>query len=93
MYKPKPIDLSGIFLSDELEELIELMAENNHEIWASNRMQEGWTYGTLRNDETKNHPCLIPYNQLPESEKEYDRKMARETLKIILFLGFRIIKD
>ncbi len=91
-YNPKPIDTSDIVLTDDLNELVEQMAENVHDIWAQSRMQQGWTYGPERNDELKHHPCLIPYGELPEVEKSYDRDTAVETLKLILKLGFRIEK-
>ena len=91
-YNPKPIDTSDVVLIDDLNELVEKMAENVHEIWAQSRMKQGWTYGPERNDELKHHPCLIPYGELPEVEKDYDRDTAVETLKLILKLGFRIEK-
>lgn len=91
-YNPKPIDTSDVVLTDDLNELVEKMAENVHEIWAQSRMKQGWTYGPERNDELKHHPCLIPYGELPEVEKDYDRDTAVETLKLILKLGFRIEK-
>lgn len=91
-YNPKPIDTSDIVLTDDLNELVEQMAENVHDIWAQSRMQQGWTYGPERNDELKHHPCLIPYGELPEVEKNYDRDTAVETLKLILKLGFKIEK-
>lgn len=91
-YNPKPIDTSDVVLTDDLNELVEKMAENVHEIWAQSRMKQGWTYGPERNDELKHHPCLIPYGELPEVEKNYDRDTAVETLKLILKLGFKIEK-
>ncbi len=91
-YNPKPIDTSDVVLTDDLNELVEQMAENVHEIWAQSRMKQGWTYGPERNDELKHHPCLVPYGELPEVEKDYDRNTAVETLKLILKLGFRIEK-
>ena len=91
-YNPKPINTSDIVLTDDLNELVEQMAENVHDIWAQSRMQQGWTYGPERNDELKHHPCLIPYGELPEVEKNYDRDTAVETLKLILKLGFKIEK-
>lgn len=90
-YKPKPIDTSKVQLPNELEDLTELLSENTHEIWAQGRIKDGWTYGEVRNDETLKHPCLVPYDQLPESEKEYDRNTAMEALKTIQHLGYQII--
>lgn len=91
-YEPKPIDTSRVALSRDIEQLTELLAKNAHENWARLRMGEGWRYGTKRDDAKKAHPCLVPYDQLPESEKAYDRKTAMETIKTIQALGYRITK-
>lgn len=90
MYEPKPIDTSDVQLSSELLELTEKIAENVHDVWAAGRIEQGWTYGTERNDEVKTTPCLVPYSKLPDSEKEYDRNTALETLKLIIKLGYKI---
>ena len=92
MYQPKPIDTSNIKLSDELLKLTEKIAENVHEVWAAGRIKDGWTYGTVRDDVKKQTPCLVPYSELPESEKEYDRNTALETIKVILSLNYEIKK-
>lgn len=89
-YVPRPLDTSLIRLPDSLAGLLERLAENTHEVWAAQRMSEGWTYGPERNDATKQHPSLIPYQQLSESEKAYDRNTAAETIKVLLALGYRI---
>lgn len=89
-YKPKPIDTTGVKLSDDIVELTELLAKNAHDIWAQQRMAEGWRYGPERSDARKEHPSLVPYEELSESEKEYDRNAAIETLKAIIALGYRI---
>lgn len=91
-YIPSPADTSDIKLPDDLMPLIEEMAKNVHEVWARNRISEGWTHGPERDDTARTHPCLIPYEDLPESEKEYDRATSQETLKLILKLGFEILK-
>jgi len=91
-YIPKPLDTSRIELPADLLQLTELLAKNTHEVWAAQRLTEGWKYGVTRNDERKEHPCLVAYEDLPESEKEYDRSTAMETLKVIGLLGFRIEK-
>lgn len=89
-YEPKPIDTSNVNLTEDILKLTELLAKNAHDIWARQRMTEGWTYGPERDDAKKQHPCLVPYEQLPESEKEYDRNAAMETLKAVLALGYKI---
>ena len=93
MYKPKPIDTSDVILTDDITELCELIAKNTHDVWAENRIKDGWTYGEARDDVKKHHPCLIPYEELSDFEKEYDRTTSMETLKLITKLGYKIVKD
>lgn len=90
MYTPNPIDTSNVVLPKELLELTEKIAENVHEVWAQGRIKEGWTYGPKRDDSTKETPCMVPYSELSESEKEYDRNTAMETIKLIVSLGYEI---
>ena len=92
-YIPKPENLDGIQLSDELNGLVEAMAKNVHDVWAQSRIEQGWTYGPERNDQLKYHPCLVPYEELPDVEKAYDRDTAVGTLKLIQKLGFTITKE
>lgn len=89
-YKPQPMDTTDILLPEELNPLIEQMSKNVHEVWAQSRIEEGWRYGPERNDSMKYHPGLVPYEDLPESEKAYDRNTAVATLKLIMKLGFEI---
>ena len=92
-YVPKPAQTDDIVLSEELNSLVEAMAKNVHEVWAESRISQGWTYGPERNDVLKHHPCLVPYEDLPEVEKAYDRDTAVGTLKLICKLGFKITKE
>ena len=91
-YRPNPINTAGVVLSPDLVKLTERLAENAHDLWARQRLADGWTYGPQRNDQAKTHPCLVPYRDLPESEKTYDRDAALGTLKAILALGYTISK-
>lgn len=92
MYIPKPADTKDIVLPDDLLELTEKIAENVHDVWAEGRIKEGWTYGESRDDKNKKTPCLVPYKELPEEEKAYDRNTAFETVKLIISLGYKISK-
>lgn len=92
-YQPKPIETSAVELSQDLIDLTELLAESTHDHWAEQRFSEGWTYGQVQDQQAKTHPDLVAYAELPESEKEYDRLTAMETLKAIIALGYRIEKD
>lgn len=92
LYQPTPIDTSDVHLSSELLSLTEKLAENIHDVWAAARLAEGWRYGPEKNSELKTTPLLIPYQDLPESEKEYDRSTAMETLKLVAKLGYTISK-
>ena len=89
-YVPQPMDTSDVQLPVELDELVEKMAKNVHEVWAQSRIDQGWVYGEERSDSLKTHPCLVPYEELPEIEKAYDRDTALGTLKLICKLGFKI---
>ncbi len=92
-YTPSPVDISDVVLPNELDELVESIAKNVHDVWAQGRKSDGWKYGKYRDDKNKLHPCLVPYEELPESEKEYDRNTAIGTLKLIIKLGFKIEKN
>ena len=87
-YKPTTIDTSHVVLGSDLEELVERLAQNNHDHWALKRFEEGWRYGPSRDDARKETPDLVSYDDLPESEKEYDRKTVVEALKAVLALGY-----
>lgn len=92
-YEPHPVKLENIIIDEDLEELQEAIAENAHEVWAEARIKEGWTYGKERDDIKKTHPDLVPYSALPDSEKEYDRLMALETIRLVKKLGFDIVRN
>ena len=93
MYQPSPINTDSIELPEDLRQLTEEIAKQVHEIWAAGRTKEGWVYGETRNDELKTTPCLVPYEDLPDSEKQYDRDTATGTIKLICALGYRIEKE
>jgi hypothetical protein len=92
IYQPQPIDTSAVVLPQQLGDLLEYLARNTHEVWAQQRIRDGWSYGACRDDANRYHPGLVPYEQLSEVEKEYDRQTAGEVLKVILAAGFSIQK-
>lgn len=92
MYVPKPLDTSDVVLPPDILDLTELIAENTHDVWAAGRIAEGWTYGPVKDSIARTTPDLVPYSELPDSEKAYDRNTALETLKLIVKLGYRIGK-
>ncbi len=92
MYTPDPINTDDVIVDKEITDLAELLAKNTHEVWAKGRIADGWTYGEKRNDELKQTPCLVPYEELTEEEAAYDRNTAMETVKLILKLGYKITK-
>ena len=91
-YTPHMIDTSDICLDDDLNVLVDFLAKNTHDNWAHERIKMGWKFGDKRDDRRKEHPCLVPYEELPESEKEHDRIVVKELLKTLILLGFRIEK-
>ena len=90
MYDPKPMNLDDVVLPAQLLELTERIAEHVHDVWAQGRIREGWTLGPVKDEEKKETPLLVPYDELPESEKEYDRNTALGTLKLIVGMGYKI---
>ena len=89
-YTPSPIDTSNVQLPRDLYTLMEELSRSNQDTWALHRIEEGWTYGPTRDDSKKQNPCIVPYDELPESEKEYDRNTAIETLKLIYIFGYTL---
>ena len=92
-YSPKLLDLKHVELPEGVDELREAIAENAHDRWALERQSEGWTFGPKRDDSKLETPDMVPYAQLPESEKQYDRLMAEDTLKLLIALGYKIEKN
>ena len=90
-YQPSPIDTADVRLPAEIFSMVEALARNTHENWSAARIKEGWTYGANRDDFSKQTPCLVPYELLPDSEKNYDRAIAEEILKVIFKVGFKIV--
>jgi hypothetical protein len=91
-YEPAPLDTSQVRLTDDIRELTEMLAKNTHDVWARQRISDGWRYGPQRDDKRKQHPGLVPYEELSDAEQEYDRQTALETLKAIIALGYRVSK-
>src|SRR5258705_2383749 len=92
-FKPSVIDTSHIALPSDLEDLVEVLARNTHEVRARQRLLEGWTYGRHRDDKNKKHPGLVSYEQLPEKEKDYDRNTTVEILKVIQQIGYQLLRS
>ena len=92
MYNPKKLDFSNLTIPEELNELIEKIAEAVHDEWAAGRIADGWTYGPQRDDARKQHPCLVPYYELSDEEKAYDRATAKATIFMVIVNGYRIEK-
>jgi ryanodine receptor 2 len=89
-YAPEPVAAS-VPLPAPLAGVTERLAERIHDAWAARRLEEGWTRGPRRDDARKTHPGLVPYDELPESEKEYDRQTARAAILTLLALGYRVV--
>ncbi|XP_071656899.1 ryanodine receptor 1 isoform X4 [Patagioenas fasciata] len=87
---PCPVDTVQIVLPPHLERIREKLAENIHELWAQTRIEQGWTYGPVRDDNRRLHPCLLSFHELPEPERGYNLQMSGETLKTLLALGCHV---
>lgn len=91
-YRPQPLDTAHVEIPSNLQGLLEKLAVNVHDVWADQRLKDGWKFGPARDDAKKEHPCLRPFDELPETEKEYDRRVVRDTVRAMLALGYRIEK-
>lgn len=93
MYEPKPIDTTNIELPEEILEIVEtLFAPHNHDTWAVGKIKDGYVYGETTSDEAKTHKDLLPYPELPEPTKDYDRNTSIENLKLVYAAGYKIVK-
>jgi len=91
-YTPTPIDTSDVKLPDEIKQLNEVIAENTHEVWSENKINDGYQYGPITDDEAKTHKDLIPFCDLDEGSKNYDRNIAEGVIKTVYKLGYEIVK-
>ncbi|XP_021789807.1 ryanodine receptor 2 isoform X1 [Papio anubis] len=89
-FTPIPVDTSQIVLPPHLERIREKLAENIHELWVMNKIELGWQYGPVRDDNKRQHPCLVEFSKLPEQERNYNLQMSLETLKTLLALGCHV---
>ena len=90
MYEPKPIDTSHVEVPKDLAVLIEVLAENTHDVWAKQRIADGWRYGPNKEDDAKTHPCLVPYDQLSLDEQDKDRNAVRQIPAMLARVGFQV---
>ena len=70
---PKIIKESAIQGIKELSRRPELTPQEMHENWFQYKLNEGWTYGVEKDIAAKVHPCMLPYDDLPEHEKVKDK--------------------
>lgn len=89
-YKPAPLDLSAVVLTPKLEELVDQLAENTHNLWAKERIQQGWTYGLNEDSETLRSPHLVPYSKVDDAIKKANRDTASETVRTLLIYGYNL---
>ncbi|XP_028294207.1 ryanodine receptor 3 isoform X8 [Gouania willdenowi] len=88
---PKPVETSQVVMPINLEKVRDKLAENIHELWGMNKIELGWCYGKIRDDNKRHHPCLVDFSKLPETEKNYNLQMSSETLKTLVALGCRVV--
>lgn len=89
-YKPAPLDLSAVTLNPKMEELVDQLAENTHNLWAKERIQQGWTYGLEEDSENLRSPHLVPYSKVDEAIKKANRDTASETVRTLLVYGYNL---
>jgi ppGpp synthetase/RelA/SpoT-type nucleotidyltranferase len=74
------------------EDDVERMAELEHGRWNVERLRDGWRFGKPRDDSRKLHDCLVPWNELPEEIKRYDRDAVRAFPEILAQAGLEIYR-
>uniref|UniRef100_A0A336KLC6 CSON012070 protein n=1 Tax=Culicoides sonorensis TaxID=179676 RepID=A0A336KLC6_CULSO len=89
-YKPAPLDLSAVTLNPKMEELVDQLAENTHNLWAKERIQQGWTYGLEEDSDNFRSPHLVPYSKVDEAIKKANRDTASETVRTLLVYGYNL---
>uniref|UniRef100_A0A671X2B4 Ryanodine receptor 3 n=1 Tax=Sparus aurata TaxID=8175 RepID=A0A671X2B4_SPAAU len=89
---PTPVETGQVVMPLHLEKVRDKLAENIHELWGMNKIELGWSYGKIRDDNKRQHPCLVDFSKLPETEKNYNLQMSTETLKTLLALGCRVVQ-
>jgi hypothetical protein len=50
----------------------DLTPAQQHELWMQHKLDNGWCHGFVKDEEKKTHPCLVPYEQLPEHQRLKD---------------------
>ncbi|XP_061097426.1 ryanodine receptor 3-like isoform X2 [Conger conger] len=89
---PVPVETSHIVMPPHLENVRDKLAENIHELWGMNKIELGWSYGKIRDDNKRQHPCLVDFSKLPDTERNYNTQMSTETLKTLLALGCHVVQ-
>lgn len=89
-YKPAPLDLGAIILTPRMEELVDQLAENTHNLWAKERIQQGWTYGLNEDPDLHRSPHLVPYSKVDDAIKKANRDTASETVRTLLVYGYNL---
>jgi ryanodine receptor 2 len=94
-YKPQPIDTSKVVLEKDLRLLGERLAEHLHDVWATNKIAQGYVYGETTSDgkdgAPKTHRDLKPYDDLPDEIQKYDRDSGMGAIKAIKALGWTLV--
>uniref|UniRef100_A0A8B9LR02 Ryanodine receptor 2b (cardiac) n=1 Tax=Astyanax mexicanus TaxID=7994 RepID=A0A8B9LR02_ASTMX len=90
IFTPTPVDTSQLVLPPQLEIIRERLAENLHELWLLDKIEQGWTHGPVRDDSKKVHPGLAEFSKLPEQERQSNLQATENTIRTLLALGAHI---
>jgi class 3 adenylate cyclase len=86
-----PTGTPPVKLTADIVSLVEQLAEFNHECWLKERTGQGWKFGPKRDEDRKENPCMVPYAELSEDDKKFNRATALETIRTILDLGYNMM--
>lgn len=76
------------FTTEEVEKL----AEEEHQRWVSLKFADNWKPGPVTDKSRKVHQCLVPWGELPESEREKDRSLVRKIPALLAKVGYTAVR-
>uniref|UniRef100_A0A8C5G2H2 B30.2/SPRY domain-containing protein n=1 Tax=Gouania willdenowi TaxID=441366 RepID=A0A8C5G2H2_GOUWI len=89
-YRPAPVDVNRVSLGSDHEQVVDILAENEHNVWAKDRIKQGWTYGAQQDVKAKSSPYLVPYSLLDERTRHMGREGVREAVCTLLAYGYNL---
>jgi hypothetical protein len=91
-YVPKPLDLDHILVPADLDPVLDSCAALIHRMWCQEHLKDHWTHGAVLDENLHTHPLLVPFHELPVESMTMNINSVTQTVKVLLYLGFRITR-